>query len=195
MHRSLRILTILSTGVVAIGLGGCAAASDEGEAAPISSSAPPAATASPAAVPDAHKEATDAAQCLHGTWVADNAYFLTALQEFGDAIDGVSGQVTLTFSPDGVLSTEYVDWLITGSNDGVAVTISRTGVDTGAYSISGVDLAIAQTDVGSSMTVTAAGTAMPIAPDPTIYSDATFTCDAASATITTPDGMMLLSRA
>jgi hypothetical protein len=195
MRRSLRILTILSTGVIAIGLSGCADASDEGEAAPISSSASPAASPSSAPATDTDSETTDAAQCLHGTWVADNTYFLAALQEFGDVFDDVSGRVTLTFSSDGIVSTEYEDWLLSGSNDGIGVTISRTGVDAGAYSISGADIAIAQTDVGSTMIVTAAGTEMPIAPDPTIYSDATFTCDTAFATLTTSEGVIALTRA
>ncbi|MBF0671330.1 MAG: hypothetical protein IR160_01940 [Salinibacterium sp.] len=191
MLRAPVLCTLILAGM--LGLTSCASTSAE----------PPAGTPTPSSDTGSTSETDgrsagtnpdDPAECLHGTWLADNDFFLASLSEFGDAIDSVSGRVTMTFSPENTLATEYADWLLTGVTNGQAVTISRDGIDTGEYSVSGGAVSIEDTNVGSILTVATAGTEMPIPPVPAVYNDATFTCSQASASITTPDGTIQLTR-
>lgn len=194
MRRTYRAAAFLLTVGIAMSLGGCATTAGEIGTQPVAQPKSPAASSSTEPSLDATAETTDAAHCLHGTWLADNDYFLAAMQDFGDAIDKVTGRVTLTFSRDDTLATEYSDWLLSGTDEGAAVSISRIGIDTGVYSISDGTVTIEETSVSSGLTVTAAGAAMSIAPVPVFYSNAAFTCDEASASISTPDGTILLTR-
>lgn len=196
MHRKHRSLASLLGIGLALTLGGCAT-NDAGDGGIIvsPSSTPGAATTGTPGPADSRTDTdADAAQCLQGTWVADNAYFLASVQEFGDAIDTVTGRVTLTFSSDNTIATKYADWLLSGTMEGTTVTISRIGVDTGVYSISDGALTINESSVGSTLTVTAEGVAMPVAPVPADYTNAAFTCTDASASITTADGTIQLTR-
>lgn len=136
----------------------------------------------------------DSLACLHGPWVADNEYFLQSIGEFGNEVHGVSGLVTLNFGADGSLTTEYRDWLITAIVEGDTVTIHRDGTDVGAFVATADKVSLSDTHVGSTMTLTAAGVAMYIDPDPAMYSNADYTCDQSAASITTLDGTLKLTR-
>lgn len=132
--------------------------------------------------------------CLYGTWTADNAFFLSAIREFGDEVKKVTGEVVLTFAPDGALTTEYRAWEITAVADGEEVTITRDGADLGRFEATDSTVTLEDTAVGSSLVLNAAGAEMAITPVPAAYPDAPYTCDASGATITTPDGTLQLLR-
>lgn len=142
--------------------------------------------------PDPVSGGTEA--CLVGEWEGDNEYFLAQMQEFGGVVDDVTGRVTLTYAPDGTFTTNYQDWTITGSAEGQAIAITRTGMDQGTYSIQGDIIGIRDTTMGSTTTLTAAGMTMSVDPEPVSYTEATFTCDASTAKIVTEDGDMILTR-
>ena len=132
--------------------------------------------------------------CLVGHWEADNDFFLAQMEEITDVIDSVTGHVRYDFAPDGTYTAEYGEWTITATVDGHTVTIFRTGVDEGMYSVDGDSLTIEDTAVSSDMTVSGDGMSMEIDPDPTSYTNVPFTCDGSTATISTPDGAMTLNR-
>lgn len=142
--------------------------------------------------PDPASGGTEA--CLIGEWEADNAYFLAQMQDFGDVIDDVTGRVTLNYAPDGTFTTNYQDWTITGSTEGQAVSIHRTGVDEGIYTVNGDTISFEDTNMGSTMTISAAGMNMTVDPDAAFYTEATFTCDATTVRVVTTDGDMILTR-
>lgn len=136
----------------------------------------------------------DSAECLHGTWLANNDFFLSAIQEFGDEVQSVTGRVTLRFDEDGTLTTDYQDWQISAQVEGSPVVITRAGTDVGTFSVTETELKLADTSVGSSLTVSAAGTETAFAPTPVDYSNAPFMCSPTEAVITTVDGSLELTR-
>lgn len=142
--------------------------------------------------PDPVSGGTEA--CLLGEWEADNEYFLAQMQDFGDVIDDLTGRVTLNYAPDGTFTTHYDDWTITGSTEGQPVSIHRTGVDEGIYTVNGDTITFEDTNMGSTMTISAAGMNMTVDPDAASYTEATFTCDASTVRVVTTDGDMILTR-
>lgn len=142
--------------------------------------------------PDPVSGGTEA--CLIGEWEADNEYFLAQMQDFGDVIDDLTGRVTLNYAPDGTFTTHYDDWTITGSTEGQPVSIHRTGVDEGIYTVNGDTITFEDTNMGSTMTISAAGMNMTVDPDAASYTEATFTCDASTVRVVTTDGDMILTR-
>ncbi|MDO5676175.1 MAG: hypothetical protein Q4G35_01570 [Propionibacteriaceae bacterium] len=137
---------------------------------------------------------TDPTSCLHGGWIAENSFFLASIREFGDEVQSVSGQVLLRFDANGTLTTEYQDWVITAVTDGMEVKIERVGTDTGTFSATSDTVSIADTDIGSTITMHAAGMDMTIDPHPASYNAAHYSCADDSATIETDDGVLQLSR-
>lgn len=143
---------------------------------------------------NAPAEVTTPADCLTGTWLADNDFFLGSIREFGDQFTDVSGQVTIEFADDGTLTTHYQGWLLSAVVEGSEATIRRDGIDTGTFTVHGDTVSLVDTTVGSALTVSAHGIEMPVDPLPISYTDATLTCTPAVATITTPDGTLRLTR-
>lgn len=137
---------------------------------------------------------TDPASCLHGTWVAENSFFLAAVQAFGDEIESVTGQVLLNFETDGTMTTQYQGWTITASAEGATVQVVREGIDTGSYSATEDTVTITDTSLGSTITMHGAGLHMVIDPEPVNYVDATYTCTPTQSSILTADGALELSR-
>ena len=136
----------------------------------------------------------DPQSCLHGTWLADNAFFLQSLQEFGDEPTDVSGAVTMDFAADGSLVTDYDDWTMTFIVEGATSILTRTGTDLGTYTADDTSISIRDAEVGSVLTLEAMGTSMVIPPDPVDYFEVDYTCSADDLSIVTPDGTLLMSR-
>ena len=194
MTKSLRTAAVAAL-AVAVMLAGCAvepssSAGGVPSATPTLSAAPTGDTGDTAG----SDATTDATGCLYGTWTADNAFFLSAIREFGDEVKKVTGEVVLTFAPDGALTTEYRAWEITAVSEGAEVTITRDGADLARFEATDSTVTLEDTAVGSNLVLNAAGAEMAITPVPAAYTDAPYTCDTAAATITTPDGTLQLLR-
>lgn len=168
----------------------------DGSPSPLPVSPPPVSvpTPTPDAAGDAPSGSAAPADCLVGRWLADNEFFLNQMRQFGDVIKSVTGEVHVTFAAQGSVEVEYRQWLITGSMEGRTVTITRDGTDSGTFSATDSTIDIAETTVGSTLTVDAAGMRMPIEPQPANYRAAAYTCDATRAVITTTDGELRLTR-
>lgn len=132
--------------------------------------------------------------CLTGTWLADNEFFLEGMREYGDETQSVTGDVFVTYGDDGTLTTDYQGWLITFLTEGIPGTISRDGVDTGTFTATADTVTIRDTSMGSAMLVTAGGMAMPVEPTPISYENVPYTCSATNASLTTIDGEMRMTR-
>lgn len=193
---------LVLSAALALGLAGCADGDVDEAATPASSSSPavsePGTEETTAQRADMDEEASatpaDFEVCLVGVWLADNEYFLASMQEVGDAVDSVGGHVNLSFFADGTFTTEYNDWEINSSDEGDAVVIHRSGVDSGVYSVADGRLALEETEVGSSMTVSMGDMEMAVAPVPASFASAAFTCAATSASIEAPEGTLKLTR-
>lgn len=192
-------VSVTATFTLTLALTGCA--NDDAAGEPSAGTAPAPSTTDVAAGAEAEgvdtaadPESGDPVTCLHGEWTADNDYFLSNIGEFGDEVKDVSGAVTLSFGGDGSLTTEYRDWLITAIVDGGTVTIHRNGTDSGTFSATETTVTLTETQMGSAMTMTAAGVEMPIDPAPISYTDVDFACTSRTASITTPDGTLMLAR-
>lgn len=175
------------------------APTDEADVADAATDTEP--SAAPAPEPEASEEpaptgaqAGAGAACLHGTWLADNEFFLESIRQFGDEITDVSGQVVIDFAADGTLTTDYQDWLITAQAEGIAVTIRRDGTDLGEYTATDSTVSFTDLEMGSMLHLSSAGMEMPIVPEPASYREASYTCDQTAASIVTPDGAMELIR-
>ena len=191
--------TLLPALAVAALLVGCASAApaDELPAASPEPAAPSASDESPAEPVESEESAeedADPAACLHGTWLADNEFFLQQMREFGDEAQRVEGRVTMDFAGDGTVTTEYADWELTMLVDGIEGTLRREGVDSGTFEVLGDRVVIRETSMTSVLTATIAGMEMDFESDPVDYSDAALTCSVDEATITTSDGVVVLTR-
>lgn len=138
---------------------------------------------------------TDPASCLVGTWNADNAFFLALLKQFGDQVQNVGGQVTVSYADDGTFTTTYADWNITAVEEGIEVVVRRNGTDSGVYTADETAMNFSDTQIGSAITMTGPGFEMAVEPIAAAYTNAPYTCDATTATITTQDGTLNLARA
>lgn len=136
----------------------------------------------------------DPLSCLHGSWLADNEFFLASLREFGDEPTSVTGEVTLTFTAGGSVTTQYSDWRITAIVEGRETIITREGIDEGTFAADESQITINETRMGSVLTVSTGGMDMTIPPEPVNYSQAQYTCAASDASISTPEGTAILSR-
>ena len=189
-----RLLAFACVTLLAGMLAGCADSLVEDQAAPSPSN--PNTNTDPAPEPKTEPAPTgsDPATCIHGAWLANNDFFLASIQEFGDEVQSVTGQVTLQFDDDGTLTTHYQDWQITAEAEGMQVLITRVGTDVGTFSATETALTLADTTIGSTLTVSAAGSDTRFDPLPADYSDAPYSCSSAEAIITTSDGSLELSR-
>lgn len=137
---------------------------------------------------------THPAECLHGTWQADNEFFLASIREFGDEVTDVSGVVEVHFAQAGTLTTHYREWRITATTEGVTATILREGVDEGTFEVNDRMIDLADTQIGSRITLSGEGMEMTIEPEPVHFMAAELECAPTSARIVTPTGTLLLSR-
>ena len=192
-------LAFVSTLTLGITLSGCSA-TPEGEQSDAASSVPRAEQAteiieeSDEGEEVVAAEPTDPRACFNGTWLADNEFFLASFREFGDEPTSVTGEVHLTFAADGSVTTEYSGWRITMVVEGGESVITRNGVDEGTFTVNDDRVTIHEHNMGSVMALSAAGMEMVIPPEPVDYSEARYMCSASEASISTPDGTVLLSR-
>ncbi|MGF3056299.1 hypothetical protein [Microbacterium sp. YY-01] len=186
--------------VTVLALVGCAASGElpttpVGDPSPTSTSGTAVTEADETDTEDvAGEPAAEAAACLQGTWLADNAYFLAQMRELGDEPQSVNGRVTVTFGDAGELTTVYDGWRIVAIVDGSETVIERDGTDRGTYSHDDTRISMQETSMGSVLTLTAQGMQMPFDVDPINFVDAEYTCDATTATIATPEGPAILTR-
>src|SRR5690606_23740852 len=90
-----RLSLLICAGVAMSTLSGCAS---EPTVAPLTAAPKTPVTthqADDAAAAEETPADVDPATCLHGTWLADNAFFLAAIQQFGPEVQDVSGRVLL----------------------------------------------------------------------------------------------------
>ncbi len=198
------------TGALLIGglLAGCAGAASDppspdspspSPAAADDQASPPAATSpgptesAPAPSPT---QVASGPSCLHGTWLADNEYFLATLKDYsaGASAESVTGKVYVSFDADGTMKTDYRGWTIDVSYEGNETKIRRDGVNTGTYSTTNDSLDFAEKKVGSTMTLTVAGVDMAITPEPATQIGANYTCTATAAAIEANDATLKLTR-
>lgn len=102
--------------------------------------------------------------------------------------------MTLEFRADGSLTADYQDWLITAVTESLTVTIRPHGVDQGSFSVTDTTITFEDTAVGSTMKLRGSGIDMPIDPMPISYTDAAYSCDVSTMSVTTSDGTLQLSR-
>ncbi|HET8895662.1 MAG TPA: hypothetical protein VFN04_00210 [Protaetiibacter sp.] len=134
------------------------------------------------------------AHCLVGVWQADNHFFLAAMQQFGGQVTSVEGEVLLTFAEGGSLTTSYAGWTIIAIEEGVEAVVRRDGVDSGEYSATETLVSLRDNRIGSTIVVSGQGFEMSVEPEPAAYGDASYACDAATASISTTDGTLHLRR-
>jgi hypothetical protein len=192
-----RLLSLTLASVLALGLTACTPSffAGGGSSAASPSSTPTTGETSPGDEEDVTDEfAGDPASCLLGTWNADNEFFLGLMRRYGDEVTGVTGRVTITFADDGVMTSEYADWRIAATSEGVDVNVVRNGVDSGEFLVSDGFVTLRETHMTSSITVSGGGVNMTVAANPLDYRDVPFTCDSTTAVVTTVDGAMVLHR-
>ena len=135
-----------------------------------------------------------AQECLVGTWLADNDFFLSFIREFGDEVKSITGEVFVTYGPDGTHETEYSDWEITAESEGITVVIRREGTDTGEYSATPSALTFGDTTMGSTITLSGEGFNMSVEPEPSTHSSLPYTCDSSTLILTTPETDVTMTR-
>ena len=113
----------------------------------------------------------------------------------GEQPHGAADEVPQTGGSSEDASQETLDVL----NDALAgpggeSVITRNGVDEGTFTVNDDRVTIHEHNMGSVMALSAAGMEMVIPPEPVDYSEARYMCSASEASISTPDGTVLLSR-
>lgn len=196
MTRHREMLVVGITGILGFVLVGCVAPGGEGAARSGSTevASETQSDASPRQETPVEEPQVAEEDCLKGVWIADNAFFLAGMREFGDEPQSVTGDVVVTYGEDGSMTTDYQDWLITFNVNGGVTLISRAGIDTGVFTASAHTVSIQDTQIGSKMLVTVNGADMPVDPNPVHYVDVPYICSATEASLTTSDGEMRMTR-
>lgn len=119
-------------------------------------------TAEPMTTTTTEPEVASGAECVVGTWVADNDAFAETMSSMAEGqmtIESVTGPITIEFGADGSVTTTYDQWTINAvmTNPSGEATIVRDGVDTGTYT-AGDDGSFSMTEVDSNSTVEATAT-------------------------------------
>lgn len=144
--------------------------------------------------PEPEPVALAGAECVYGTWIADNNSALAGMRQFGDEIKSVEGAVMVEYGPDGSVMTDYQDWLITAQTEGITSTIHRNGTDRGTFSATDTTITMTDQNMGSTLVMEAEGYTMAVDAEPTSYTDAPYTCSANELVISTPEGEAVLTR-
>lgn len=194
-----RLLALALAGGLALGLTACVpdfgfAQGGSGGGSPERSTATPGPESDDPDDDDEDAFAADPASCLVDTWRADNEFFLAAMQQFGGQVKSVDGLVTVDFAADGALTTTYSAWTMKAVEEGVEVTVTRNGVDTGEYSATDDVLSLKDSRVASVITLSGEGFEMSVDAVPADYEEVPYSCDATTASITTLDGTLKLHR-
>lgn len=136
------------------------------------------------------------AACLPGKWILDNAKFAALIAAgTGGVVDDVQGLALLTLGADGSTSTRYEDWSHTITSDGATMTVVRNGTDSGTYSLAGGSMTMTETSVASEVVMTMNGNVMGAAShEPSVFSQATFSCSGDTLTVTADGGTSTLHR-
>lgn len=144
--------------------------------------------------PEPELEALEGAECLYGTWLADNDTALAGMRQFGDQIKSVEGDVYVEYREDGTFTSDYQDWTIFAQEQGVDVTVHRHGTDHGSFTATDTTITQSDEDMGAVITMTSAGMEMEVPAAPWTYTDAPYTCSESELVITTADGDSVLTR-
>ncbi len=158
-------------------------------------------TASPSTLTVTTSGDTDALpECLYGDWVASNDWFASAVAQLsGGAAHYISGDVLVTFKPDGTAETHYRKWTNEFVVEDVTITVVRDGKDTANYTVE-EDGSFAMQDVKLSSKLTMTGHSPQGAvimgdphPEPA-SATGTFLCVDKLLYVQTGDGEMVLGR-
>lgn len=129
--------------------------------------------------------------CFPGTWIADN----TDIQSYMEAASGgasisTTGQVIITYNPDGTAVNNYDHWTNTIKIAGATSVVERHGIDKGTYTVTDEGTFTASdTSVVSvtKMTATAPGgekITMTIDNEPSVFNKGKYTCSGDVLTMT-----------
>lgn len=145
-------------------------------------------------------EGPTGAECLTGNWFVDNEEFGELMSTVsGTAVDDVQGTVMVTFGADGTTTTHYDEWIHSITVDGATVTIERNGSDSGTYEVA-QDGTMTLTDTEMSsiteshMEVGGRNVTSTVPPQPSVFSQATFVCEADELTVTAEGATTTLHR-
>lgn len=143
-------------------------------------------TPEPTSTPDPEpaKPATQA-ECLIGDWIGDVKIFYNRMQEMsgGELVD-MSGDVLMNFAADGTTKTTYNEWTLYFVTDGLEVTISRDGIDTGTFSVKDDKyVSLVDTNIGSTLILTSVVSSVKIPGELDSMADIPFTCTDSELTL------------
>lgn len=128
--------------------------------------------------------------CLVGSWLADNKQLGALFKSAADgtaaagAISDPTGEVLVTFGPEGQYSVTYHAWTMTMSQEGMTIELIRKGTDTGTYQATD-EGAVEWTEatMGSVATMKSAAGTFEVPAEPSEASG-TFVCERDSLEIT-----------
>lgn len=145
-------------------------------------------------------EALTGEACLPGNWFVDNETFGALMAEASGGVgNDMSGTVMVTFREDGTTSTYYDEWTYVTSVDGRTLTLLKDGADSGTYEVTADgSMSLVDTDISSTTSsqieVDGEQVTMSIRPEPSVFSDASFTCEGDALTMTADGATTILHR-
>lgn len=179
--------------------GGSASTPDDPTAEEPDASASPEEDDADGASPPAAEPLTGAA-CLTGDWFVDNEHFGELMSSVsGGVVDDIHGVTMVTFRADGTTTTHYDEWTHTIKGEGATVTIVKDGSDSGTYEVA-ADGSMTLTDAElnttttSEMEVSGQVIRTEVPPQPSVFSQATFTCDGDELAVSAEGATTLLHR-
>lgn len=180
--------------------GGGSASTPDDPAADPDASAPAGDDADADAASPPPAEPLTGAACLPGNWFVDNEHFGELMSSVsGSAVDNIHGVTMVTFRDDGTTTTHYDEWTHTITMDGATVTIVKDGSDSGTYEVA-ADGSMTLTDADLN-TITTSEMEMggqvirtEVPPQPSVFSQATFTCEGDVLTVSAEGATTLLHR-
>lgn len=143
-------------------------------------------------------------ECLPGNWYVDNESFGKLIAGTGQGVvDDVTGVVMLSMHADGTSETLYEDWTHSIAVDSPAgsgtMTITKNGTDYGSYEVHGdgtmsmIDTQISS-ETTSVMKMEGNTVTSVVTPEPSVFSQASFTCAGDELTVTADGGTTILHR-
>jgi len=138
--------------------------------------------------------------CLPGNWFLDNEEFSDFMASVsGSAINKMSGSVMVTFREDGTTSTYYDGWTYDMEGGDRSMSLSKDGTDSGTYHVA-ADGSMALADTEMSAITTAwierdgEMVGLRVEPTPSVFSDASFTCEGDKLTMVSDGATTILHR-
>lgn len=148
--------------------------------------------------PEAAPRASSGKECLIGNWYINDAKFAELMSSIaGFEVSGTAGSGAMTIQEDGTTTTHYDDWSYTFEQEGMSMTVEKSGTDEAIYDATddgGLTVREVAMNAVTTLKTDAGSFAYDSSDDPMSMTEARYVCEGDVLTISTEGGGVVFGR-